>query len=217
MWRRVGQHDSVVCLGGLTARRGHVSSLALPPLCLLSTSETSSYPYSVAVLLPHLIAIKLPPPASIPIAPEASHPHPRPRAARAQLVALAVLTPDRRSGLYKLDLPFTQGQDVVGTVVQLPKASHPATALGELKLGQRVWTPAGASFAEYAVAPWWKAAPLPDGVDPKDGVSMCTVALTAMALVREAYTVKKGDYILVRAAAGGVGLVLCQVGWERQG
>ncbi|BEI93233.1 uncharacterized protein CcaverHIS019_0508610 [Cutaneotrichosporon cavernicola] len=118
----------------------------------------------------------------------------------------------RRSGLYKLDLPFFQGQDVVGTIVQLPKAAHQATELGELKLGQRVWSPVGASFAEYAAATWWKVAPLPDGVDPRDGVSMCTVALTAMALVRYSYAVKKGDYILVRAAAGGVGLVLCQLG-----
>lgn len=117
----------------------------------------------------------------------------------------------RRSGLYKLELPFTQGQDVVGTIVTLPKAAH-ATALGELKVGDRVWTPTGASFAEYATAPWWKVAPLPANVDPKDGVSMATVALTAVALVREAYAVKKGDYILVRAAAGGVGLVLTQLG-----
>lgn len=41
---------------------------------------------------------------------------------------------------------------------------------------------------------------------------MATVALTAMALVRYSYAVKKGDYILVRAAAGGVGLVLVQIG-----
>lgn len=103
------------------------------------------------------------------------------------------------------------GQDVVGTIVQLPKVAMTETGLGKLSLGQRVWSPAAASFAEYTTAQWWKVAPLPANVEPRDGVSMCTVALTALALTREAYAVKKGDYILVRAAAGGVGLVLVQV------
>ncbi|RSH83205.1 uncharacterized protein EHS24_006869 [Apiotrichum porosum] len=118
----------------------------------------------------------------------------------------------RRSGLYKVALPFVMGQDVVGTIVQLPKVAMTETGLGKLSLGQRVWSPAAASFAEYTTAQWWKVAPLPANVEPRDGVSMCTVALTALALTREAYAVKKGDYILVRAAAGGVGLVLVQLG-----
>lgn len=120
--------------------------------------------------------------------------------------ALAKLTPDRRSGLYKLDLPFTQGQDVVGTIASIPNPNP-----SNLKLGERVWAPAGASFAEYTTASADKVVPMPEGVDPKDGVSMCTVALTAVTLVREAYAVKKGDWVLIRAAAGGVGLVLVQL------
>jgi NADPH2:quinone reductase len=102
------------------------------------------------------------------------------------------------------------GQDVVGTVVSLPTTSV-NWQLGALSVGQRVWSPTAASFAEYAVAPWWKVAPLPDSVKPQDGVSMCTVALTASTLARESYPVKKGDFVLIRAAAGGVGLVLTQV------
>jgi hypothetical protein len=91
------------------------------------------------------------------------------------------------------------GQDVVGTIVSGANA------------GKRVWTPVGSSFAEYVTAPEWKTAPLPASVDPRDGVSMCTVALTCATLAREAYPVKKGDTVLIRAAAGGVGLVLTQV------
>jgi len=49
------------------------------------------------------------------------------------------------------------------------------------------------------------------GVDEKDGVQMATVGMTAMTLTKESYEVKKGDWVLVRAAAGGVGLILCQV------
>jgi len=121
-----------------------------------------------------------------------------------------VLTPDRRSGLYKLPLPFISGQDVVGTIVQLP-TDKVNWQLGALELGQRVWSPVGSSHAEYVAAPYWKVAPLPANVEPKDGVSMCTVALTAATLARESYPVKKGDFVLIRAAAGGVGLVLTQV------
>jgi NADPH2:quinone reductase len=61
------------------------------------------------------------------------------------------------------------------------------------------------------VAPWWQVAPLPEGIDPKIGPAMGTTLFTAMYLVRESYEVKKGDWVLVRAAAGGVGLLLCQV------
>lgn len=95
---------------------------------------------------------------------------------------------------------------MVGTV-----ASEPSPNPNGLKVGERVWAPAGASFAEYTTANVNQVVPMPEGVDPKDGVSMCTVALTAVTLVREAYAVKKGDWVLVRAAAGGVGLVLVQL------
>jgi len=119
-----------------------------------------------------------------------------------------------RSGLYPKPLPFIQGQDVVGRIVSLPTSSEyttTKTSLPTLALGQRVFNSLGNSFAEYQVAPWWKVAPLPDDVDPKDGVSLGTQALTALYLLKESYEVKKGDWILVRAAAGGVGLLLCQL------
>jgi len=115
-----------------------------------------------------------------------------------------------RSGLYPRDLPFTLGQDAVGILVQLPSGITP-TSLPALKLGQRVLAPAGASFAEYVVNPWWKVAPLPEYIEPKEAVALATTGFTAMTLVKEAYEVKKGDWVLVRAAAGGVGILLCQL------
>ena len=86
-----------------------------------------------------------------------------------------------------------------------------STSLPALRLGQKVFTSAPASFAEYVVALWWRVAPIPEGVEERDGVMLATIGLTAMTLVKESYEVKKGDWVLVRAAAGGVGLVLCQV------
>ena len=110
-----------------------------------------------------------------------------------------------------MTLPFTPGQDIVGTIVSLPKSKPSSTALPALELGQTVMSPIGSAFAEYAVAPWWKVAPIPKGVEPKFGVPATTTALTMAYLVKESYEVKKGDWVLVRAAAGGVGLLLCQV------
>jgi NADPH2:quinone reductase len=111
-----------------------------------------------------------------------------------------------------MTLPFTPGQDVVGTVVSLPKSQiSTSTALPALEIGQTVMSPINNAFAEYAVAPWWKVAPIPKGVEPKFGVPAATTALTMAYLVKESYEVKKGDWVLVRAAAGGVGLLLCQV------
>jgi NADPH:quinone reductase len=78
-------------------------------------------------------------------------------------------------------------------------------------VGQKVWSPCKDAFAEYVVAPWWKVAPLPSGVDDRDGVSMASIAVTALTLCKEAYTLKKGDWCLIRAAAGGVGAILVQV------
>lgn len=95
---------------------------------------------------------------------------------------------------------------MVGTVASVPGANP-----GGLSVGERVWAPAGASFAEYAVAAADKAVRLPAGVAARDGVSMCTAALTAVTLAREAYAVRAGDWVLVRAAAGGVGLLLVQL------
>ncbi|GFZ46360.1 hypothetical protein JCM24511_04607 [Saitozyma sp. JCM 24511] len=118
----------------------------------------------------------------------------------------------QRSGLYPKPLPFTAGQDAVGTLVSLPKVSMAHTSLPPLQIGQHVLTCQGSAFAEYMVAPWWQVAPIPDGIDLKEGVAMTTTLFTAMYLIRESYEVKKGDWILVRAAAGGVGLLLCQLG-----
>jgi NADPH2:quinone reductase len=109
-------------------------------------------------------------------------------------------------------MPFTLGGGFVGTVVTLPASLPPATgSLPQLALGQTVLTNAAGAFAEYAVAPAHQVAALPEDVDPKDGVHMTIPAFTAMYLVKESYAVQKGDWVLVRAAAGGVGLLLCQV------
>lgn len=114
-------------------------------------------------------------------------------------------------------MPFTLGGGLVGTIASLPSSPPLSTgSLPALELGQTVLSNAAGAFAEYAVAPAHQVAALPKDVDPKDGVHMTIPAFTAMYLVKESYEVTKGDWILVRAAAGGVGLLLCQVGVSSQ-
>ncbi|KAK4684070.1 NADPH:quinone reductase, partial [Tremellales sp. Uapishka_1] len=106
-----------------------------------------------------------------------------------------------RSGLYPKPMPFTLGQDAVGTLVSLPASSDIKHGFS---LGQRVLTTAGNAFAEYQAVPYGKIAVLPDDIPAQDGVGLATQAFTAAALVKESYEVKKGDWVLVRAAAGGI-------------
>ena len=81
-----------------------------------------------------------------------------------------------------------------------------------LKVGDRV-AYAGApdgSYAEVRIVPAARVIPLPDGIDERTAASMMIRGMTARMLLRETYRVKAGDTILIHAAAGGVGLIVCQ-------
>ncbi|USW57186.1 Putative quinone oxidoreductase/zeta-crystallin, GroES-like superfamily, alcohol dehydrogenase [Septoria linicola] len=112
-----------------------------------------------------------------------------------------------RSGLYPAPgYPYTLGREAEGTVV--------ATGTGELyglKEGDKtVWMAEG-GYAEYTAVPAAKAVKVPSDMDPKIGAAALLQGLTALTLVREAHAVKKGDWVLVHAAAGGTGLWLTQL------
>lgn len=69
----------------------------------------------------------------------------------------------------------------------------------------------GHSFQEYSAVPWHKVAVLPEGISTKLGAAGFTQGLTALSALKEAYAVQKGDWILVHAIAGGLGLQFAQV------
>jgi NADPH:quinone reductase len=111
----------------------------------------------------------------------------------------------QRSGLYPLPLPFTLGSEGAGVVEAVgPKVK-------DLKVGDRVAYagPLGA-YAEVLLRPADRLVKIPAGVDDQTAAAMMLKGLTAHYLVRRTYRVKKGDTILMHAAAGGVGLILCQ-------
>ena len=114
----------------------------------------------------------------------------------------------QRSGLYPLPLPFILGSEGAGVVEAVgPKVK-------ELKVGDHVAYsgPLGA-YAEVLLRPADRLVKIPAGVDDKTAAAMMLKGLTAQYLIRRTYRVKKGDTILVHAAAGGVGQILCQ--WAR--
>jgi NADPH2:quinone reductase len=121
-------------------------------------------------------------------------------------VGLNFIDTYHRSGLYPLQLPITIGSEGAGVV----EAIGPGVT--EVKVGDRVAygsAPIGA-YAEARIIPAGRLVKIPDGISDKQAASMMLKGLTSWYLVRRTYAVQKGDTILMHAAAGGVGLIVCQ-------
>lgn len=111
-----------------------------------------------------------------------------------------------RSGLYPSPKPKIVGQEASGTVAAVGSGN----TLG-FKEGDRiVWMNTG-SYAEYTAVPATKVVKIPEGISSEDAIGAFLMGMTALSLVTEAYKVQKGDWIMLHAAAGGVGLLMCQI------
>src|SRR3984885_12808989 len=111
-----------------------------------------------------------------------------------------------RSGLYQAPLPTGLGSEGAGVIEAL------GSGVTDLKVGDRVAygnSPLGA-YAEARLIPADRLVKLPDGIDDKTGAAMMLKGLTVQYLIRQIHKVKRGDTILVQAAAGGVGTILTQ-------
>jgi NADPH2:quinone reductase len=110
-----------------------------------------------------------------------------------------------RTGNYSQPLPFIPGLEGAGTV----------EAIGEdvrgLKVGDRVAYagPVG-GYSEVRLIEADRLVRLPDAISFDQAAAMMLQGMTAQVLIRQVYPVKAGDLILVHAAAGGTGLILCQ-------
>jgi NADPH:quinone reductase len=112
----------------------------------------------------------------------------------------------QRSGQYKLALPLTLGLEAGGTVT----AVGPNVA--EVKVGDKVaYTGVPGAYAQYAAVPAARLVVLPQGISTRQGAAAMLQGLTAHYLACSTYPLKSGDTCLVHAAAGGVGLLLCQI------
>jgi NADPH2:quinone reductase len=111
-----------------------------------------------------------------------------------------------RSGLYKLPLPFTPGQEAAGII----EAVGPGVT--DLEPGDRVaygTGPVGA-YSQVRVMEAARLVPLPAGIDDRTAAAMMLKGLTAQYLLRQTTSVQRGETIVFHAAAGGVGLIACQ-------
>ncbi|KWH61624.1 quinone oxidoreductase family protein [Burkholderia semiarida] len=111
-----------------------------------------------------------------------------------------------RTGLYPQPLPGGLGMEAAGEVMAV------GDGVTAFKTGDRVayvGQPPGA-YAQERVMPAERLVKLPDGISYDDAASVMLQGLTAHYLLRRTYPVKAGDTILIHAAAGGVGLLVCQ-------
>ena len=112
-----------------------------------------------------------------------------------------------RTGAYKAPLPLTPGMEGAGTVTAV------GSGVSTVKVGDRVaWTGVIGSYAQSHVLPADRLVALPDKLTFKDGAAAMLQGLTAHYLVKSTWPLKKGETALVQAAAGGMGLLLCQMG-----
>ncbi len=111
-----------------------------------------------------------------------------------------------RSGVYPIETPATIGLEACGVVEEV------GAGVEDLKAGDRVAyaSPPMGAYCEARLMPADRVVKVPDGISDQQAASMMLKGMTAEYLVRRTYPVKAGDTILVHAAAGGVGLILCQ-------
>ncbi len=112
----------------------------------------------------------------------------------------------QRTGQYPVPLPYTPGQEAAGVVQAV------GARVTDVKVGDRVaYAGVLGAYAEYAAVPAHQVVVLPQGVTAKQGAAAMLQGMTAHYLASSTYPLKPGDTCLVHAAAGGVGLLLCQI------
>lgn len=115
----------------------------------------------------------------------------------------------QRTGLYPLPYPTGLGLEAAGVVETVGEG------VSRFAVGDRVAYASGppGAYAEAHVVDETRAVHVPDDIALETAAAVLLKGMTAEALVRRVFHVKQGDSILVHAAAGGVGLILCQ--WAR--
>ncbi len=112
-----------------------------------------------------------------------------------------------RTGTYPAPLPFIPGNEAAGKIVEIGKG------VKGFKVGDRVaYVASLGCYAQARIVDAGRLVALPKAISYETGAAILLKGLTAQFLLRRTFKVKKGDRILVHAAAGGVGLILCQWG-----
>ena len=116
----------------------------------------------------------------------------------------------QRKGQYAMKHPYTPGSEGAGVVEAV------GSGVTRVRAGDRVASEKLlGSYAELALAPVDYVVRLPERVSATAGAATMLQGITAHYLATSTYPIKAGDRCLVHAAAGGVGLLLCQVAKRR--
>lgn len=125
---------------------------------------------------------------------------------RAKAIGVNFIDIYQRSGLYPMPMPFTPGGEMCGEIEAV------GSGVSGFKIGDRVATGTAGSgcYAEIRNIDAGKLVKVPKEIPNDVAASMMLQGMTVQFLIRQVYKVGKGDTILIHAAAGGVGLILCQ-------
>ena len=135
-----------------------------------------------------------------------SAPGPEDALVRVEAAGVNFIDTYHRTGLYPVPTPFTPGVEGAGVVEAV------GSGVSDLAPGDRVgWVMQLGSYAEQAVRPAAKLVRLPEGVTTTQAAAALLQGMTAHYLVRSTFRVQSGMPVLVHAAAGGMGLLLCQM------
>jgi NADPH2:quinone reductase len=136
---------------------------------------------------------------------EAGAPGPGQVRLRQEAVGLNFIDVYHRTGLYPQALPFTPGTEGAGIVAAI------GPGVAGLSVGDRVAYagPIGA-YAEERLIDADRLVKLPDGISSEQAAAAMLQGMTVHMLIRRVHRLEAGETILVHAAAGGVGLILCQ-------
>ena len=110
-----------------------------------------------------------------------------------------------RTGLYPQPLPFIPGVEGAGVVDAVGPDVTSVSVGDHVAYGGPV-----GGYAEMRLIPADRAVKLPDSISSEQAAAVMLQGMTAEMLLKRVYPVKAGDTVLIHAAAGGVGLILCQ-------
>jgi NADPH2:quinone reductase len=135
-------------------------------------------------------------------------PEPTPTEIRVRHTAIGLNFIDvyERTGLYHSTLPLTLGREAAAVVEAI------GSRVKDLAVGDRVAyvAPTSGAYSQARVLSADRVVKLPDSIDDATAAAIMLKGLTAQALLRQTYRVRKSDTVLIHAAAGGVGLIAVQ-------
>ena len=136
---------------------------------------------------------------------EVRDPRPNEVKLRHTAVGLNFVEVMQRRGRFPFRLPFVPGNEGAGVIEAV------GSDVTEFRKGDRVaYAPVPGAYSEVRTIAAERLVRIPDDISDKQAAAMMLQGMTAQYLLRQIYLVRKSDVVLVQAAAGGVGLFLCQ-------